>query len=68
MKKMNKQDWRDLISFTKDELRKAKKVPTNGPRDEFIKNFNVRNLEDDLGHSYNMLKSIPDEPRNYRMV
>ena len=65
---MNRQDWRDLISYTKDEIKKEKEAPTNGTRDEFIKNFNVRNLEDDLNHSYMELKAFPEEPKSYRPV
>ena len=65
---MNKQDWRDLISYTKDEIKKEKKTPTYGVRDEFIKNFNLRNLEDDLNHSYTELKAFPEKSRSYQIV
>ena len=65
---MNKQDWRDLIAFTKGELKKAKAAPTNSSRDELIKNLNIKNLQDDLDHSYMELKSFPEETRSYQLV
>ena len=69
MVKMNKQDWRDLISYTKDELKKEKKAPTNSLRDEFIKNFNIRNIQEDLDHSYEMLRECyAKEPKKYTML